>query len=549
LEVVQARLQELIDVPQDNIGAFAANIDAPMGAGESLMLDATKSRLSPIDEGDRPGQQSPWHEGTSFRTFIEKVRQRRHLMMVLTLAGAVAGWALVLAYVTVRVPAYSASSELLISNTNLQLSGPDAVVTQVLVENSLIESAIGVLRSGKVLERVIDKLGLDEIERITPRSHVFPGSGLDSDEPPSEVSRRQAAIVLLRSMTAVKRVGTSQIVSVRARALTAADASRLTNEIAAAFVQELYHANAVITTSAQLRERIKVLGPTARIVSEAIPPKSKDSLSVALAMLLGIMLGGALGAGSGLVLTAYDRRLRAAEQVAAVTSVECFGYVPRIDPQSSLPAEPDNNVDLESILRRSVLRRVRSAVLERSTRVPHIVGVTSCTTAEGKTTLATNLARFIARDGSPVLLIDASCPDVASGLAHAERPGLQELLRGTAALDDAILDNICPNLDFLPSGKGLGDLDLIWGNLVHAINGGHELCHEWIILDLPALSRAIDVRSAGLIVDDLLVVVEWGRTSEAQLGQALGALGPVRDRLLGTVINKIPLRARDDQPY
>ena len=38
-----------------------------------------------------------------------------------------------------------------------------------------------------------------------------------------------------------------------------------------------------------------------------------------------------------------------------------------------------------------------------------------------------------------------------------------------------------------------------------------------------------------------MVVVEWGRTSEAQLGQALDALGPVRDRLLGTVINKVPL--------
>jgi succinoglycan biosynthesis transport protein ExoP len=517
-----------------------------MDAGDSLMLDATTSRLSVVDEGGQPSQEPPRQEGTSFRTFLEKVRQRRRLIVVLTLVGVAVGWSASHAYVTVRVPAYSASSELLISNTNLQLSGPDAVVTQVLVENSLIESAIEVLRSGKVLERVIDKLGLDEIERITPRSHVFPG--LDSDEPPSEVSRRQAAIVLLRSVTAVKRVGTSQIVSVRARALTAADASRLTNEIAAAFVQELYHANAVITTSAQLRERIKVLGPTARIVSEAIPPKSKDSLPAALTMLLGIMLGGALGAGSGLLLTACDRRLRAAEQVAALTSVECFGYVPRIAPRS-LRAKPDNNVHLESILRRSVLRRVRSAVLERSTRVPHIIGVTSCTTAEGKTTLATNLARFIARDGSPVLLIDASCPDVASGLAHAERPGLQELLRGTAALDDAILGNICPNLDFLPSGKGLGDLDLIWGNLVHAINGGHELSHEWIILDLPALSRAIDVRSAGLILDDLLVVVEWGRASEAQLGQALGALGPLRDRLLGTVINKIPLRARVDQPY
>jgi capsular polysaccharide biosynthesis protein/MinD-like ATPase involved in chromosome partitioning or flagellar assembly len=507
-----------------------------MDPGDSLMLDATNSRLSVIDQGD---QQPPWRDEISFRTFVEKVRQRRHMMMVLTLVGAVAGWVLVLAYVTVRVPAYSASSELLISNTTLQLSGPEAVVTQVLAENSLIETAVAVLRSGKVLERVIDKVGLDEVARISPRSYALPWSGLDSEQATSDAGRRQAAIELLKSKTAVKREGASQIVSVRVRALTAVDAAMLANEIAAALVQELYHANAVVTTSAQLRERIKVLGPTARIISEAIPPKSKDSLSAAVAMLLGIMLGGALGAGSGLVLTAFDSRLRAAEQVAAVTSVECFGYMPRIDPQSSLPSEPDHN-DLDSILRRSVLRRVRSAVLERSTRVPHIVGVTSCSAAEGKTTLATNLARFIARDGSPVLLIDASCPDVASGLAQAETPGLQELLRGMAALDDAILDNICPNLDFLPSGKGLGDLDLIWGNLVHAINGGHERCYEWILLDLPALSRAIDVRSAGQIIDDLIVVVEWRRTSEAQLGQALGALGPVRDRLLGTVINKVP---------
>ncbi len=85
------------------------------------MLDATNSRLSVIDQGD---QQPPWRDEISFRTFVEKVRQRRHMMMVLTLVGAVAGWVLALAYVTVRVPAYSASSELLISNTTLQLSGP-----------------------------------------------------------------------------------------------------------------------------------------------------------------------------------------------------------------------------------------------------------------------------------------------------------------------------------------------------------------------------------------------------------------------------------------
>jgi Mrp family chromosome partitioning ATPase/capsular polysaccharide biosynthesis protein len=500
------------------------------------MLDAANSRVPPIDEGDRPAQQNPWHERTSFKTFVEKVRQRRHMMMVLAVVGAVAGWVLVLAYLAVRVPAYSASSELLISNTTLQLSGPDAVVTQVLVENSLIESAIELLRSGKVLERVIDKLGLEEVERISPRKYAWPWTS--HPEPDSADARRQAVIALLRSNTTVARVGPSQVVSVRARAVTAIDAARLTNEIARAFVRDQYDANAVVTTNAALRERIKVLGPTARIISDAVPSKSKDSLPAALIILLGGMLGGILGAGTGLALLAYDRRLLVAEQVAAVSSVECFGYAPRISPQS--PSEADDKLDLDYVYWRSVLRSVRSAVLQRSTNVPHIVGVTSCRAGEGKTTLATKLARFIACEGSRVLLIDASCSDGTSGLAQAETPGLQELLRGTVTLEDVILDEICPNLDLLPGGNGFGDLDLMWGSLVRALNGEREGCYEWIILDLPALSSPIDARCAAQIVDDLLIVVEWRRTSEAQLTQSLRALGSLRDRVLGTVINRIP---------
>lgn len=173
--------------------------------------------------------------------------------------------------------------------------------------------------------------------------------------------------------------------------------------------------------------------------------------------------------------------------------------------------------------------------------------MTSRGAAEGKTTLAANLARFIAREGSRVLLIDACRPDVASGLGQSDTPGLQELLRETAAPNDVIVDNICLNLDFLPSGKALGDLDLVWGNLVHAVNGGRERCYEWIILDLPELATAIDVRAAGQVFDDLLIVVEWGRTSEGQLHQGLRALGSLRDRIIGTVINKAPWTSIDPE--
>jgi Mrp family chromosome partitioning ATPase len=502
------------------------------------MLDATKTRFPAIDEGDQPVQQNPWGDRASFWTFVEKACQRRHMIMVLMLIGAVVGWAASLAYVAVRVPAFSASSELLISNTTLQLSGTDAVVTQILLENSLIESAIEVLRSGSVLDRVIEKIGLEEIERISPRSYVFPWSHTEPET--SEASRRQAAIMLLRSNTIVKRVGASQIVSVRARAVTATDAAKLTNEIARAFVKEQYDANAVVTTNAALRERIKVLGPTARIITEAIPPKSKDPPRALIVMLLGIVLGGTLGAGGGLAATLIDRRLRAADQLAALTSVECFGYVPRFDPQSSMPPEPDCNLGPELMLTGSpVLRLVRSAVLERSPRVPHIIGVTSCHAAEGKTTVASSLARFIALEGSVVLLVDACCPDVANDPGPSRTPALQEVLRGTAALDDVILNDICLNLDFLPCGKAVGDLDLVWGNLVQIINDGRERSYEWVILDLPPLATAIDVRAASQVIDDLLIVVEWGRTSDKELQQGLRALGSCRDRIVGTIINKV----------
>ena len=78
----------------------------------------------------------------------------------------------------------------------------------------------------------------------------------------------------------------------------------------------------------------------------------------------------------------------------------------------------------------------------------------------------------------------------------------------------------------------------MWGNLVHAVNGGRERCYEWVILDLPELATAIDVRAAGQVFDDLLIVVEWGRTSEGQLQQGLRALGSLRDRIVGTVITR-----------
>src|SRR5258708_39398938 len=64
--------------------------------------------------------------------------------------------------------------------------------------------------------------------------------------------------------------------------------------------------------------------------------------------------------------------------------------------------------ELGSTLRGAVLRRARSAVLERRGGGPHLVGITACRPAGGKTTFAAHWAGLFAGDGAPGLLCGAS---------------------------------------------------------------------------------------------------------------------------------------------
>lgn len=163
--------------------------------------------------------------------------------------------------------------------------------------------------------------------------------------------------------------------------------------------------------------------------------------------------------------------------------------------------------------------------------------------------LAAGLARFVAREGAPVLLIDAGSPEMRGGPSQLQqqKPGLHELLRGTSAPDKVIQSDIYLNLDFLPRGKGPGNFDLLWSNLLQSVGGRRERSYKWIILDLPSLATAVDVRAAGQVFDELLIVVEWGRTTQGQLQKGLRALGPLQERIIGTVINKVPWASIDSE--
>ena len=84
-----------------------------------------------------------------------------------------------------------------------------------------------------------------------------------------------------------------------------------------------------------------------------------------------------------------------------------------------------------------------------------VIMITSATSGEGKTSLASYLATSMARSGLRTLLVDA---DLRRPMLHRlfdrpQGPGLSELLRGEADLDEALGATAVEGLRLLPAGR------------------------------------------------------------------------------------------------
>jgi hypothetical protein len=106
------------------------------------VLDVTTQRHVQNEEREGVLPAGPaWREGVDFDVIRSKVRQRRPAIIWSAVLGGVICAVLVGLYIFARTATSSATSEILIANTTLQLSGPDAFVTQLPIENTLVQSS------------------------------------------------------------------------------------------------------------------------------------------------------------------------------------------------------------------------------------------------------------------------------------------------------------------------------------------------------------------------------------------------------------------------
>ena len=315
----------------------------------------------------------------------------------------------------------------------------------------------------------------------------------------------------------------------------------------------------------------------ARVISDAGVPVSpsspKKTMVIALALVLGLMAGGALT----FVQEMRERYFRVENDVRSVLGLKPLGYLALVGsrPKRRRPMigaqavkddgndpEAENAIPLARITR-IVLDAPRSAFAEtlRNAKLAsdvllqgcesRVIGVISALPGEGKSTVATNFAALLAASGKRTLLIDADLrkPSLSRMLSPAPRVGLVETILGETAWNQAIKIDRQTKLAILPVALRSGGTPLHHTNELIASPGMTRLIAEvrksfdYVIVDLAPLGPVVDTKAFEPLADGFIFVAEWGKTPTSLVRDLLAAESRIEAKVLGVILNKTDMEA------
>lgn len=267
-----------------------------------------------------------------------------------------------------------------------------------------------------------------------------------------------------------------------------------------------------------------------------------------------IFIGLGLGLGIIFLMAVRDDRFSSMVEVTERFGDSVVGQVPEIpefssaEPMTLLEVNDDRHMYAESY------RNLRSALLYLAVegRRPKVVLVTSAVPNEGKSTIATNLARAMALGGSKVLLVDA---DLRKGYIHdrlklQSKPGLSELLRQPDDPEKFIQAADLPGLSFLSRGgitRNPGDLFL--SPAFDQILARLREQYDYILIDSCPVFAADDTSNIAPKVDGTLFVVRSRFSHARMIREALELLFQRQAKVLGLILNRSDSGARSNYYY
>jgi len=178
-----------------------------------------------------------------------------------------------------------------------------------------------------------------------------------------------------------------------------------------------------------------------------------------------------------------------------------------------------------------------------------VLGVTSCYSGEGVTTVTSRLAQAAAGTaGRHVLVIDANTARPAQHLVFhvARTPGLSDLLLGEVDLDEAIRPTACERLSVISAGLASPELAQAWDSprVAQLLAALHERFNP-ILIDFPNVAETGPASRLSALADGVVLVMEAERVRWEVAQESQKTLSRSGARLLGVVMNKQPQHIPD----
>ncbi|HWE19386.1 MAG TPA: AAA family ATPase [Hyphomicrobiaceae bacterium] len=281
-----------------------------------------------------------------------------------------------------------------------------------------------------------------------------------------------------------------------------------------------------------------------------------------------VILGGAavagllLGFGAGAFRTLLDRTFRTPARIEAVLQVKCLALSPavaRVARRRPRPQPGSRDIVRDAVVWEvaerplsrlaEAMRCIKSAAdVSRAEKSVRVLGFTSSLPKEGKSTLAAAFALLTAQSGGRSILVDCDLrnPALSARLAPGAEAGLLEVLSGQKPLEQVLWTDATEGLAFLPAvmKSRMAESNAILSSpALRALFDELRQQYDYVIADLSPIAPIVDVQSTAHLVDSYVFVVEWGGTKGDVVEFALGKAAPVRENLLGVVLNKVDFKA------
>lgn len=299
------------------------------------------------------------------------------------------------------------------------------------------------------------------------------------------------------------------------------------------------------------------------VVDPAFPPSTPVLPKQAEFLGFGILVGAFLGIGGAYLLDAIDTTLVSVLEIEEITGSAVIAVIPKFKTQSiskkirvEKRAQANELTDGQSTpwilahptsIASEAFRALRTGVyLSRPGGTFKTLLITSSVPAEGKSTVAFNLAIAIAQNGRKVVILEADMrrPTMKRYMSLKSDVGLSSVLADVVPLDEAIARGVGnANLDLLPAGP-VPPLpsELLSSMKFDSVLQELRSRYDVVLIDSPPALILTDAITIAPKVDAVVWVIRAGAATRPHLVRAAQQIRRNRMPFIGYVLNGLDNR-------